>query len=190
MLDGAITRSAADQVDVPNKNNAAALAKIMCAVEDGSAPLASALQGKINGNVQVTRRQTIDKIMQENDRIQGFMRAGQNAGTYLFNKKTHIATAMFLIEFVGRDDVVERFVHEMAQLATPAQQINALRAHVGKSLAVKNFKADYKWVASCILTAYEAFRNDTEIKQFNKTGAIFSRYDKYVFDAREARKEI
>lgn len=190
MLDGGVPRGAADQVNVPNKNNAAALAKIMCAVEDGNSPLASALQGKTNAKTSATRTEIIEKINSENDRIQRFVKAGQSAGIYLFKRKTQIATALFLIEFVGRDDVMERFVHEASQMTTQSQQINALRSFMGKYLTNKTYHPDYKWVVSCVLLAYEAFRNDTEIRQFNKMNAIFSKYDKYVFEARKAKMEV
>lgn len=188
MLDGATVRGAADFVDVPNKNNAAALAKIMCAVEDSNVPLASALQGKVAAKVQATRSQVIEKINSSNDRIQRLIKAGQRMGIYLYNRKTYISTALFLIDYTGRDDVMERFVYEASQMTTESQPINALRAYMGKCIANKNFKSDYKWAVSCILYAYEAFRNGTEIRNFNKTNIIFSKYDKYVFETRESKR--
>lgn len=189
MLDGATVRSAADFVDVPNKNNAAALAKIMCAVEDGDVPLASALQGKVSAKVQATRTQVIEKINTDSERIQRFVKAGQRMGVYLYNRKTQISTAMFLIDYVGRDDVMERFIHEASQMTTESQPINAMRAYMGKCIANKNFKSDYKWVVSCVLYTYEAFRNGAEIRNFNKINVVFSKYDKYIFETRESKKE-
>lgn len=190
MLDGGTVRSAADYCDAPNKIAVAALAKIMCAVEDGNAPLASAIKGTVFGRISATRMQIIEKMNSDGERLQSFVRAGQRAGKYLYNKNTVISTALFLIDFTGRDEVVERFVQESSQLATDSQQINALRAYMGKCLINKNFKTDYKWVLSCVLYTYEAFRDDTEIHSFNRIGSAFSKYDKYVFDAREKGKEM
>lgn len=189
MLDGGTARSACDFVEVPNRKSAAALAKIMCAVEDGTAPLTSALQGKISATTVATRAQVIEKINQENDRIQYFTHASQRMGSYLFNKRTQIATAAFLIEYTKRDDVLERFIQESSQMTTSSQQINVMRAYMGKCIAIKNFNADHKWTVSVILSTYEAFRNGTDINTFNKIGATFSKYDKYVFEARNRNNQ-
>jgi len=189
LLDGGTARIAADFLDVPNKNNVAALAKIICAVEDGDAPLASALLGKLDAKTLTTRTQVIEKVNSDAEYIQQFVRAGQRIGLYLFNKKTYAATALFLIDYVGRGDVMERFVFEASQMSTSSQPINAMRTYVSKCMANKNYKTDSKWLISCILYTYEAFRSDTEVHQFNKLNNIFSKYDKYVFEKRKAIRE-
>lgn len=187
MIDGITPRNAADFIDVPNKKAAAALARIMCAVEDGHAPLASAIQGKIGNNTNATRTQIIEKITSDKERIHRLVVAGRRMGVYLFGKSNFASVALFLVDFTGRDDVVERFVYDSSQLSTESQQINALRAYMGKCTSNKNFKADCKWGVSCILSAYEAFRTNSEIHQFNKLSTVFSKYDKFVFDTRKER---
>ena len=190
LLDGATVRMAADFVDVPNRKNATTIAKIMCAIEDGSAPLSSSIQGKLSAKVKATRSQIIQKVNSDNEYIQWLLRSGERAAKYFFNKKNPFAVALLLIDYTGRGDVIERFVSECSQMTTSSQPINALRSYMGRCVTNKNFKSDSAWAISSILYTYEAFRAGTEIRSFNKLNNVFSKYDKYVFETRKKNKEV
>lgn len=193
-LDDGEKRAAADYISLPNANGIACLAKIICAVEDGSAPLTSAILGKMNnGKVlpMATRQQILDKVHTDSDRIVEYFRLGMRAAVYLGGngKRGPISAAFFIIDFCGRGDMLDRFADECSKLVPSSHAIIVLRSYVAKCLGQSNFKADYKWMCGCIFTAYEAFRGNIEIKSFNKIGLYFSQYDKYVGETRNNMKE-
>ena len=188
-LDDGERRGARDYVQTPNAHAVASLAKIMCAIEDGAAPLASALQGKVSAKTGASRQQVVNKIDGNEDRLLEYVRLSMRAGTYLGNKRGPISAALFIIDYCGRGDMLERFVDECGALVPQSHPVIVLRSYVAKCLCQATFKADSKWMCSCIFAAYEAFRNNTEIKTFNKLTLYFSQYDKLVEEARKNKKE-
>lgn len=191
-LDDGEKRGTRDYVKTPNAHAVSSLAKIMCAIEDGDAPLVTALYGKMSASrniPSVSRQQVLEKIESDEERILEFVRLGMRAQAYLGNKRGHISAALFIIDFCGRGDMISRFVDECSLIAPTSQPIIVLRSYVAKCLTQANFRSDYKWMCSCIFTAYEAFRNGTELKSFNKLSIYFSQYDKFVSEARDRNKE-
>lgn len=189
-LDNNEGRKTWDYADVPNSRSVTALARIICAVEDGSAPLASALAGKMDakrGMPTASRQQVLDKIDNDKERILEYVRFGMRAGIYLGNKKGAISSALFVIDFCGRGDMISRFVDDCSALVPQSQPVIVLRSYVTKCIIQSNFKADYKWMCSCIFSAYEAFRSCNDIKSFNKLSIYFSQYDKYVNETRNRK---
>jgi hypothetical protein len=183
-LDDGERRGARDYVKTPNAHAVASLAKIMCAVEDGATPLASALQGKVTHRSVASRQQIVNKIDDNEDRLLEYIRLSMRAGTYLGNKRGAISAALFIIDYCGRGDMLDMFVDECSALVPQSQPVIVLRSYVAKCLCQANFKADSKWMCSCIFSAYEAFRNNTEIKTLNKLTLYFSQYDKLVEETR------
>jgi len=186
-FDGGAVRTAADVAGVPNARAVSALAKIVYAVKYGTVPLASALQGlatNSKNSAKVTRQRVLSTIKDENDLLQKYVNLAGNAGAYLGKKRNNLAIAFFLIDYVGRGDALDEFVEECAKLSPTSQPIIACRSYVSKCLANKNFKADRKWMVSCILATYEAFRDGREIMSFNKLSKVFTKYDKYVAETK------
>lgn len=183
-FDGGAVRSTADIAGIPNSKNVSALAKIVYAVKHGETPLSSALQGQISFNKKnpavATRQQVLETIRNENDLLQKYINMGQRASTYLGKKKNYLAIAIFLVDYVGRGDALEEFVEECAKLVPESQPVVACRSYAAKCLTNQNFKSDRKWMISCILTTYEAFRDGRDLSSFNKLSLIFKKYDKYV----------
>lgn len=191
LLDGISQRTAADALDCNNKRSIAALARIACLIEDGSASLITSLGGYLTSDSKTTptRSQIIAKANEDNEKLQRFVRYSMSIGPYLCNKKGVVAAALFVIDYVNRGDALERFVSDASQMTTSSQQINAMRAFVYKNSSIKDTKTNSKWFHGVIYTAYEAYRSNTEIKQFNKINMIFSKYDKYVYDTRKSKEE-
>lgn len=192
-FDGGTVRTTADVAGVPNARAVSALAKVVYAVKHGTAPLASALNGQATSSknsAKVTRQRVLSTIKEEDELLQKYVNMGGNAGAYLGKKRNNLAIAFFLIDYVGRGDALEEFVEECAKLSPTSQPIVACRSYIARCLSNKNFKADRKWMVSCILATYEAFRDDREILSFNKLSKVFTKYDKYVAEAKAETKDV
>lgn len=187
-FDGGIPRKVSDIIDVPNATGAAALGRVMYAVKYGQAPLSACLNGYTKGGhppIAVTKQQTISIVNEDKDAVNRYINLGQRARKYMGHNPNNLAMAFFIIDFLGRGDQLERFVDECSKMVPTSSPIIACRSYMGNCMANKNFKTDRKWFVSCVFTAYEAFRNERPLMQFNKAGVIFSKYDKYLGDARE-----
>lgn len=190
-LDDGEKRGARDFIKIPNASAVATLAKRMYAIENGSAPLATALTGKISSGRNcgsILRQQILDKVNEDPEKILEYVRLGMKGATYFGNKKDCFAVALFIIDFCGRGDVINRFVDECSAMIPDAQPILAFRSYIAKCFGQPLFKSDYKWMCGCIFYAYEAFRIGDEINMFNKYNVYFSRYDKYVADKRKENR--
>ena len=190
-FDGGVTRSVPDIINVPNATGAATIGKVMYAIKYGQAPLTAALNGVMRSghpSISVTRQQTIAIINEDDELINRYINLGQRSRTYMGHNPNNLAIPYYIIDFVGRGDQLERFVDECSSMIPTASAVIACRSYMNNCMSSRNFKKDRKWFASCVFTAYEAFRSNKQISQFNKINVTFSKYDKYINEAREAKE--
>lgn len=189
-LDDGEKRGASDYVTLPSAHSSAHMARIMYAIENSDVPLSSALDGRCSakGGV-VARQQVLSKIDEDPERVIEYVRLGAKAAKYFGKKRGAFSTALFIIDYCGRGDVISRFVEECSAMVPSSRAVIALRSYATKCLSQPGFRGDTKWVCGCVFYAYEVFRTNGEIKSFNKFNIYFSRYDKYVNETRNRLKD-
>lgn len=194
-LDDVSPRTTADcLIGISNAKNVATLAKVACAVEDGSAGLYSAVNGIMeylpkHEQIKVTKRQMLEKVEAENDYLQKIIRYGQNAARYLGKKRNPISFALFVIDYVGNGCLLHEFVEECGKVAPTSDAIIASRSYMTQRIMSKSFNATSQWTMGCIFCAYDHFVEDTEIGAFNKVDLYFKKYDALVTKTRNERRK-
>lgn len=191
-FDGGAKRSAGDIIDLPNARNAAAVARVMYAIRYGCAPLLASINGKMKGGhppIEVTRQQVVEFTKDNGDLVDRYTKLGERAKKYMGRNPNNLSIAFYLIDFVGCGDQLDRFVDECSSLAPTNDAVIACRSYMVNCLSSKNFRTDRKWMLACVLYTYEAFRDGRSISQFNKQQVTISKYDKYLYEARNSNKE-
>lgn len=194
-LDGQTPRNAGDfLMDIPNSRNIATLAKVACAIEDGSTTLYNAVNGIMrflpkHESISVTKFQILEKIEAENDYFQKITNYGQTAARYLGKKRGAISYAIFTIDFVGNGCLLPEFVKECGKSTPSSSAIIASRSYMTQRIMNKSFNATAQWTMGCIFCAYDHFVEDTEIGSFNKVDTYFKKYDALVAKTRNERRK-
>lgn len=196
-MDCGKVRSARDFLSVPNSNSVATLAKFVCAVEEGNTTLNQAVQGivrfvpgKNKSYIRVTRSQIIQKVEEDNEYLQMLSLYGQRASKHFGNKRGPFSNAFYVIDYLGKGELLEEFVSECSKALPESEIIIGLRTYMANRIMLKSFNATPQWVMGCIFFAYEHFVDDTPINSFNKVEKLFDKYSALVNKERNRRKEI
>lgn len=195
-LDNGESRQLYDFLDTPSAKSCSFLTKVMFVIEDKGALLSSSLEGKYNpcgdkkgGSITPTRQQTIDKFNEDPERVLHYVRLGEIGARYIGRKKSDFAIALFVIDRVGRGDAIERFTEDFGKAIPKSPQIALCRSYMTKYLMNPNFKSTKKWFVGCIFRAYDAYIEDRQLDRFNKVETTYSKYEKYIYDIAEKKKE-
>ena len=193
-LDSGCVRMARDYINGSNQNSCAAAAKFYVALSNGTAPLLSALQGKMIARTKdhdsrdVSRLDIINAYNADPEYFQTMHKLGRSMGG-LWNKNSGaFRDALILIDFVGRGYCIDRFVKEFSSSSSENKTIQACKTYMTRCFCDKNFNSSKKWIIGCVLATYDYFVGGVEASCFNKTTLYLSRYDKYIEQARVAKK--
>lgn len=194
-MDCGKVRQASDFLPVPNSLSIAALAKFVCAVEEGNTTLYQAVNGvlkfvpgKGKNYVRVTRTQIIQKVEEQNDYLQEIFALGQRASKYFGNKKGPFANAFYVIDFVGKGALLQEFAEECSKIRPDSDLISNFRTYITTRLLNKNFHATPQWIMGCIFYTYDHFIEDSKIGSFNKADTYFEKYSALMNKERNKRK--
>lgn len=192
MFDGGLSRSASQFVPEKNANTKTALALTMTAIKYGSSPLASSVLGKIGTAESMTytvpRTMVIEEYENNKELINHLIARAEQIRRMTKFAITACATALFIIKFTHRDYFLEDFCDEFTKTLPSSSACSKLVRFCFNS-DKKKIKLNRCSQIACLLYAYDAFKDGTEIKAFNKYMSAISKYDKLVKDAREKLKE-
>jgi len=191
-LDGGFQRSVSSFLNVKNANRIASISAAICAIDDGTLSLKSAVIGKIgskNKNVfQASRKAQLEKYKSKKKLIDGIY-----SMALPIQQKTHlqfsaVAIALYILLFVGeQENDIRGFSDDFA--TGPIAQANRMLVNFCFSLTNSRKKHTRVDDVSFILHAYWHYRSGSNLKSFNKYGNTFSKYEKYVQDKRATKKE-
>ncbi len=185
-IDSNTPRSASDFVTLPNRNDCAALAKIMAAVEWGSAPLLSCLQGKYSNRTQVDRGLVTLYCEQYPKEVLGAVRTGKRMREAVSCGPVRAySTFISIVKLLDEDNVVDEFCEDFVQLAPTCKPVQAAKSYLIRA-HMKATKPDLKWMIGTLLDAYYHFTEADGSTMLNKQSKRLEDYAWKLNRRREA----
>lgn len=191
-LDGGFARSTSTYLRVKNANRIAAIVAAVCAIEDGTLSLKSAVNGKVGSekkNVfQATRKAQIEKYEVNKSKIDSIY-----AMAMPIHQKTHlppsaVSIALYILLYVGEaEETVRAFSGDFA--TGPIETANRALVDFCFNLMRSNKKHKRVDDVAYVLHAYDHYCSGSNLKSFNKYNNTFDKYDKRVLDKRSANKK-
>lgn len=188
VVDNGCPRRAADVIDIPNANAIASIAKVYIALNEGSAPLISSLQGKLLAekvSSHVTKSQIVESIEENSDYFQEVLALGRKLSSPFGRARGTFNDIVTLINFVGRGDDLQAFADEFSSDVPNDPTVIACKSYMTRCFCSNTFDTSTRWVIGTILAAYENYRNRTVASCFNKYAIYISRYDKFISETRK-----
>lgn len=186
-IDGGTKRNASDFVDLPDKNNAAAIARRLAAMELGDAPLLSCLQGRLHAKVQVDNYLTILYCEEHKD---GVMQAANAARRLRYEVGCgSISTyGLFygLVSFIGNDYLLPELIDDFCSLTPSSPTTAALKSLISRSYMQRS-KPTNAWLLGTLLDGYTHFLACDDSTTLNKQTYRLNEYDRYMQDERASR---
>ena len=191
-LDNGSARKTADFVKSPNANSVASIAKIYIALSEGNAPLLSAIQGKMTTSKKGAYVPSRDTILESFKEHSSYYQKIHSMGTKLASpfgrNRGDFKTAVLIIDFVGRGDVLEDFVDDFGSSNSQNPSVIACKSYMTRCYCSNNFSTSGRWVIGCILAAYEYFRTGKASSCYNKPLTYIDKYDKYLEEVRNNKE--
>ena len=186
-LDGGFARSASTYLRTKNANRIAAISAAICAIEDGTLSLKSAISGKVGSekkNVfQASRKAQIEKYQSNKAKIDSIYSMALPIQQKTHLTPTAIAIALFIMLYVGEpEETVRGFSGDFA--TGPIEASNRLLVDYCFNLMKSNKKHTRADDVAFVLHAYEHYRAGSNLKTFNKYDVTFDKYEKRVSNKR------
>lgn len=186
-IDQGTKRTAADFINLPNKNDCASLSRVMACVEWGSAPLASCMQGRWNTNTIIDAGTQVLYCEQNADLVVSSVRAARNMRNAVSKGSTvpfslFIALSRYLNEDILIDEFIDDFIADVPSNKTVAACRNSImRVHMNKSAS----NVDRKWVLGILIDAYVHYTAMDDSVMLNKQSMRLEQYSKKIVLRRE-----
>lgn len=186
-IDNGTRRQASDYlVNMPSRNNCAAVSKVMACVEWGSAPLRSCLQGKWLGNTQVDRGLIVTFATQNAERVVDAVRRAQIMRKAIkMGPLSLYAKFILLVQFCQTDDCLGAFLGDFSKTAPQNPTVTALKTALMQKLGnSSNYPGD-KWMLGILLDGYTHFSEQDASTMLNKQNLRLNQYQELVEAARK-----
>lgn len=181
-------RNAADFIRLPNRNNAAAVAKCMSCIEWGTAPLLSCLQGRIETELFVDRSLVVAYAEQHGVEIVDAVRKASVIRDSLgCGALSLYAFFIMLVRYCNMDVFLDEFVGELSKNASENLTVTACRTAIMKTAAsAKSGNGlNKKWLLGTLLDAYHHFCEMDNSTMLNHQSQRMAAYSKYVNQRRD-----
>lgn len=180
-IDNGAKRTAADFIKLPDRNNAAAVARAMACVEWGDAPLLSCLQGRMSVKAPIDRGLVVAYAGQHGDEINESVRNGRAMRESLgCGAQSLYAFFVMLVRYCDMDAFLDEFIEEFTKVASDNLTVTAGKAVIMKTAAKKSAKLDRKWLLGTLLDAYYHFCEMDGSTMLNHQSQRLTAYAKYV----------
>lgn len=187
--DYAQVKRAGDLVNLPGANNASAIACRAYAIECGTAPLLSALNGKKVSGTNVSRVDVTEYAMANRDKVIRLTHAAEKMRRALkCGQMTVFGTFIALLEYIGDDLYLEDFIDEMSNSFTEDKTIRALKSMVQSAYLGKK-RPTQPWLLGMLLCGYSHYKQGDNTTTLNKPNAFIERYSKMLTQERHERSE-
>lgn len=191
-LDGGSGRKVSDYVTSGYKNEAAAATSMMYCIENGVAPLASTLQGKITAKMSASRIDLVNYYEANkelvNDVCDKTMRIYRGVGC---GARSIYSAFVYLVEYCDRDEMLERFIEEMSDCTSLHPTIVAVKNGIlRKKVACGSNSIDNRWLLGMMLDAYDSYAFGSGKALLNKSSQKFEIYDKLLATKRAEKRGV
>lgn len=197
-LDNGLARRTSDYLNVRNATGVSAFASMAYCIEIGESGIYSSLQGwlkqsAIKGKkirIIPSRSEVIKYVDENNEYLQMIFNQAKRMSKYL-GSATALATTLFLIDYTGNGDMMNEFVEDMSKLAPESKTIVSAKMYMMQKINDKHYNSDNVWLTSCLLTAYECFRNNKNASAsiMAKSETQLRKYEALMQKEREERKK-
>ena len=198
-LDCSLSRRTADFLKVPNANAICAIATRTYSIEKGKNGLTNSIRGVIsfaqtNGKqhlVLPTRQHIIEYVNDNIEYLQMINSYSKKISKYIKSKGAVIAATLFLIDYVGKGDMLEEFVEDFSKIAPDSKAVSGARTYITSKISDKRYNSTNTWIVGCVLAAYEGFCNGKAVtsKYMAKQDYFYKRYETMMLNERRERKE-
>ena len=180
-IDNGTKRTAGDFVKLPDRNNAASVARTMACVEWGDAPLLSCLQGRMSVKTPIDRGLVVAYAEQHSDEINESVRKGRAIRESLgCGALSLYAFFIMLVRYCDMDAFLDEFIEEFTKVASDNLTVTACKTVIMKATARKSAKLDRKWLLGTLLDAYYHFCEMDGSTMLNHQSQRLTAYAKYV----------
>lgn len=184
-IDANTPRSASDFVSLPNRNECAALAKVMAAIEWGKAPFASSLQGKYFGNTAVDRGLVTLYCEQKPNEVLEAVRKGKRMREAVgCGTVRAYATFMSLVWYLDDENLIDEFFEDFTSLAPTSKTVQAVKTIIVRN-HMKAARPEFKWMVGTLLDAYYHFVEADDSTMLNKQSARLEAYGRKLIGKRQ-----
>lgn len=186
-MDNGLRRSVSDFVEGENKNDRAAIARVMFCIENGDIGLASALQGKLTAMEQAPRVEVTMYANSNADRVGRYVRLARRLrGAVGKGSNRAYGSFLALVDYCGDGSMLDEFVDECCTHASASPTCMAFVSCLQKAYLTKG-RPNQNWVVGTALDAYEHFCACDGTTMLNKAMGKFAKYGK-LMEAK--RKEV
>lgn len=180
-------RSAADYLTgMPSKNDVAALAKVMCSLDEHGSTLRSALHGNTNKGHRVSRADVVTYAFAHADELAECVRRGQQLRNELkTGPKSGYTMFVAVVRYCERDHLLDEFMRDYKSL-TPCASVAAAKKAIVNQAAAKRQRGTMstEWLLGILLCSYEHFIAKDGVETLSRHPTYIDRYDKLVDEAR------
>lgn len=168
-IDANTPRSASDFIDLPNKNDCAAFAKVAAAIEWGTAPLLSCMSGFWSVNTRVDRGLVVLYCEQNAEKVVRRVRQGRRMREAVnCGPVKAYSTFMEIVDIAGELELLDDFVDDFCGLSPSNLTVIALKKKIVNAHLRATAKPSYKWMVGTLLDAYHHYQNNDDGTMFNK----------------------
>lgn len=186
-IDTNTPRSASDFIELPNKNDCAAFAKVSASIEWGNAPLLSCMQGKWTGRSTVDRGLIVMYCEQNAEKVVRCVRLGRRMREAVnCGPVKAYSTFMEIVGIAGESDELDEFVDDFCSLSSSNLTVIALKKKIVNAHLRASVKPSYKWMMGTLLDAYHHYQDNDDSTMFNKQEQRLREYSDKLEKRREA----
>lgn len=189
-LDGGSGRKVSDYVSGGYKHETASIILMMYCIENGVAPLASTLQGKITAKVGASRIDLLNYYEANKELVSDVrdktLRIYRGVGC---GAQSVYSAFVYLVEYCDRGEMLECFVEEMNDCTSLHPTIVAVKNGIlRKKVACGSNSLDKRWLLGMMLDAYDSYAFGSGKALLNKSSQKFEIYDKLLATKRAEKR--
>lgn len=179
IIDNGFGRKPEDYLHVENRSLVATLAGVFYAMVHGTGTMANCMARRISRNVSATRNDILLTAREYNNDFQRYIEWAKDMSKRTDNKyRTHIATALLMIDKLHQGDKLEAFVRDFQNICTQ----NPIIAMCRERMLANNTRIDKvdqrTYNVYTLLTAYELYRQNKKPKSDKALKRKFGEYSK------------
>ena len=187
-IDNGTKRRISDFINAANATNSAAIASVITCIANGTLPIASCLQGKVQGNKNVDRVAVIDYAETHADELRQItssamgMRAAVGGGPI-----ASYGAFLYAVRFCNRDVLLDEFVADFCSQVPTNVTVASARTTLQRAYVKKRSTPTRPWVVGVLLDAYEHYTKMDNATKLTNASRRVDTYSKYIDAARIMR---
>ena len=188
-FDCGATRSVNDLIDVPDRNNVSALARLAIAVSEGKGSFRAAIKGEIeregHGVVSATNAQVIDYIDAHSDELYVCTRKAYHMYKAVgCGMKSAYNLFAWVLRWLGYDDELELFIDQFKEPLPFSKTVAVCKQTISRKYVQRGSSPNRVWMMEQLLYAFDNFNAGKELTYFKQTERVLDKYEQMVIARR------